>query len=80
MWGCVWGCVHNVHVPVWLGFSYLGVLWELKSNYNQTWVKDAEGIPSYVNEVKGHLELFYVSSHDIGVQVSWSPITIALDL
>ena len=24
----------------------------------QTWVKDVVGIPSYVNEVKGHVELF----------------------
>ena len=31
---------------------------KLKSDYNHTWVKDAIGVPSYVNEVKGHVELF----------------------
>ena len=31
---------------------------KLKSDYNQTWVKDAIGVPSYVNEVKGNVELF----------------------
>ena len=29
-----------------------------KSDYNQSWVKDVIGVPSYVNEVKGHVELF----------------------
>ena len=33
----------------------------LKSNYNQAWVKDAIGVPSYINEVQGHLEIFYAS-------------------
>ena len=28
---------------------------KLMSNYNQTWVKDVIGVPSYVNEVKGHV-------------------------
>ena len=31
---------------------------KLKSDHNQTWVKDAVGVPSYVNEVKDHVELF----------------------
>ena len=44
----------RVHVPVWLGFCYLG-LQKLKSDYNQTWVKDAIGVPSYVDEVRGHV-------------------------
>ena len=26
-----------------------------KSDFNQTWVKVAIGVPSYVNEVKGHV-------------------------
>ena len=40
-------------------------------------VKDTIGLGSYVSEVtevKGHVELFYVSYYDIGVQVGWSPI------
>ena len=28
---------------------------KLKFDYNQTWVKDAIGVPLYVNEVKGHI-------------------------
>ena len=31
---------------------------KLKSGDKQTWVKDAIGVLSYVNEVKGHVELF----------------------
>ena len=26
-----------------------------KSNWHQTWVKDAKGVPLYVNEVRGHV-------------------------
>ena len=29
-----------------------------KSDYNQTWIKDTIGVPSYAHEVKGHVELF----------------------
>ena len=38
-----------------LGFCYLVAFEKLKSDYNQAWVNR---VPSYVNEVKGHLELF----------------------
>ena len=44
-----------MYVPVWLGFRYSSLLEKLKSDYNQTWVKDAIGVPSYVYVVKGHL-------------------------
>ena len=37
-------------------FIILGVSFEkLKCDYNQTWVKDGIGVPSYVNEVRGHI-------------------------
>ena len=36
---------------IWVSFE------KLKSDYNQTWDKDAIGVPSYVNEVKGHVLL-----------------------
>ena len=52
--GCVGVCMY-VYVPVWLGFRYSDLLWKvekLKSDYNQTWVKDAIWVPSYVCEVK----------------------------
>ena len=42
---------------------------KLKSDHNQTCVKDAIGVPSNVSKVEGHVELFYVSYYDIGVQV-----------
>ena len=46
---------------------------KLKSNDKLTWVKDAIGVSSFVNEVKGYVELFYVSyivdMCCIGVQV-----------
>ena len=38
---------------------------KLKSNHNQTWVKDSVGVPSYANEVKIHEFL-----NDIDLQVS----------
>ena len=44
-----------MYVPVWLGFRYLISFEKLKSGYNQTWVKDAIEVPSYVNEVKGNV-------------------------
>ena len=31
---------------------------KLKSDYNKTLVKNAVGVPSYVHEVKGHVEVF----------------------
>ena len=31
---------------------------KLKSDDNQPWIKDETGVPSYVNEVKCHVELF----------------------
>ena len=39
-----------MYFPVWLGFHYLDLLLKVGS-YNQTWVKDAIWVPSYVNEV-----------------------------
>ena len=36
-------------------FAIWGPFEKLKSDGNQTWVKDAIGVPSYVNEVKGHV-------------------------
>ena len=44
--------------PVWLGFVIWVSFEKLKSDYNQTWVKDEIGVPSYANEVKGHVDLF----------------------
>ena len=44
-----------VYVPVWLGFPCLVFLERLKSDYNQTWVKDAIWVLSYVNEVRGNV-------------------------
>ena len=42
-------------------FGYLFVIRvsfeKLKSDHNQTWVKDAIGVLSYVNEVKGHVAM-----------------------
>ena len=35
---------------IWVSFE------KLKSDWNQTWVKDAMGVPLYVNEVKGHVQ------------------------
>ena len=47
-----------VYASVLLGFLLYWVSFEkLKSDYNQTWVKDEIGF-SYINEVKGHVELF----------------------
>ena len=40
-----------VHVPVWLGFCYSGLLEKSKSDDNQTWVKDAIGVPSLRSKV-----------------------------
>ena len=34
---------------IWVSFE------KLKSDWNQTWVKNATGAPLYVNEVKGHV-------------------------
>ena len=34
---------------IWVSFE------KLQSDWNQTWVKDAMGVPLYVNEVKGHV-------------------------
>ena len=34
---------------IWVAFE------KLKSDCYQTWVKDAIGVPLYVNEVKGHV-------------------------
>ena len=48
---------------------------KLKSDHNQTWVKDAIGvssISSYIYKVKDHVELFSNASYyDIGVQVNY---------
>ena len=42
--------------PVWLGVSYLGLaVKSWRSEYKQTWVKDATGISYYVDEVIGYL-------------------------
>ena len=57
----------SLYVPVWLGFVIRVSFKKFKSDYNQTyvkdakgvhqtWVKDAIGVPSYVNEVKGHVQ------------------------
>ena len=39
-------------------FGLIFVIWfsfeKLNLDYNQTWVKDAMGVHSYVDEVKGH--------------------------
>ena len=43
----------------------------MNSSDNQTWVKDAIGITSYVNKVKGHVEDLYGSSYDTWSS-SWS--------
>ena len=43
---------------IWVSFEKL-----TKSDHNQTWVKDAIGVPSYINEVKGHVELFFASNY-----------------
>ena len=51
---CVGVCMY-AYVPVWLGFRYSVSFEKLMSDYNQTWVKDAIGVPSYVNEVKDHV-------------------------
>ena len=37
---------------MWISFE------KLKFDDNQTWVKDAIGVLSYADEVKGHVELF----------------------
>ena len=39
----------------------------MKSDYNQSWVKDAIRVPSYVNEVKGHV----LWSRVIWGQIRW---------
>ena len=36
-------------------FSLFGSPLKRKSDYNQTWVKDETGVPSYVNKVKSHI-------------------------
>ena len=61
---CVWGCV-CIGVCVYVcmfQFGQVFVIWisfeKLMSDYNQTWLKDAIGVPSYANEVKGQVELF----------------------
>ena len=38
-----------------LGFDISVYFEKLKFHYNETGVKDARGVPSYVNEVKGHV-------------------------
>ena len=43
------------YVPVWLRFCSRVKFEKLESDYNQNWVKDAGEIPSYANEVKGHI-------------------------
>ena len=37
---------YGLDFVIWVSFE------KLKSDYNQTWFKDAIGVPSYVNEVK----------------------------
>ena len=44
---------------------------KLKSDDNQTWVNDRLCIPSYVNEVKSHMELFLCKLLYTGVQVTF---------
>ena len=41
-----------------LVFVFWGSFEKLMSDHNQTWVKDTIGVPSYVNGVIGHVELF----------------------
>ena len=59
---CVYVCSSLVR------FFVIQVSFEkLKSNYNQTWVSDVIGVPSYVKEVRGHIPRWRV----IWGQVSW---------
>ena len=63
-----------------LFFPYLGLPWKDEVPWQPNLGQWCKSVPSYVYEVKGYVELFYASYYDIGVQVSWSPITIKLDL
>ena len=51
------GCVCSSLVK----FFIIRVFFEkLKSHYNQHCVKDVIGLPSYVNEVKGHMLIYFM--------------------
>ena len=68
-----------IFVPVWLGFYYSGLLDKLKSGYYQTWVKDAIGVPSYVNEVKGHVMYQGQGSYEVKLGgKSWFLLFVSL--
>ena len=49
-------------------FLFLISYEKLKSDYKLYWVREASGVRSYVNKVKGHEEIFYLSYYVIGVQ------------
>ena len=59
----IWGQVtwKMLVFVTWVSFE------KLKSNWNWTWVKDAIGVPLYVNEVEGHVP----RSNVIWGQVRW---------
>ena len=61
-----------------LSFSFLGSLWKSWSlTTTQTWVKDAIGVPSYDDEVKGHIIFMWVTmilEFKLVFHFSWSPL------
>ena len=57
-------------------FNFLGLLKICSPTTYHTWLKDANGVPSYVSEVKGYVELksyFCASYYDIGVPCKLLP-------
>ena len=88
---CVWGGCACMYVYVCFSlvrFSLFGSPLKSLSSCNQTWVKDAIGVPSYGNEIKGHVpgqgssevKLGWKCKIDIILLKSWNPITTKCNL
>ena len=65
-----------VYVPVWLGFRYLGLLWKVEVRLQPNLGQRCNRVPSYVNEVKGHVP----RSRVIWGQVRWKMLVFVIQV
>ena len=63
-----------MYVPVWLGFRYSGLLWEVEVQLQPNLGQRCNRVPSYVNEVKGHIP----RSRVIWGQVTWKMLLFVI--